>query len=523
MTIPLPRLIRRAAEQYSDRIAIVHGEQRLTFRQVNERACRLANALAALGITTADRVGTIRKNAPEHVEMALAFIKGGSVPVTLNPRLTADELVWQLNDSGSTAVIMGPEFTELILSIRERIPAVKHLIAFGPRVDGTIAYEDLIASGEPAEPEFPWLPDDIGNIGYSSGTTGRPKGIVRSRRSEHAVVINILLDVLPHMTENDVFLALQPLYHGAGSFVLPCWLRGVRHVIVPSFEPDVAFRAIREEGVSIIKTVPTVYVRLLADPALREQDFSRLHTLIYGGSPMPVDKLKEGMDVFGPVFVQIYGQGEAPMTITVMRREDHIVDGTPEQTARLRSAGRPFTLVDVRVVHDDGRDVVPGEIGEIIVRGDHVMKGYWQLPPERTAETLRDGWVYTRDVGTVDAGGFIYLLDRKSEMIITGGLNVYPNEVEQVLYQHPAVLEAAVIGVPDPLWVEAIKACVVLRPGAVATDQEILDFCRTRLADYKRPRSVDFHGELPKNAAAKILRRKLREPYWQKTGQGVGS
>jgi acyl-CoA synthetase (AMP-forming)/AMP-acid ligase II len=285
-------------------------------------------------------------------------------------------------------------------------------------------------------------------------------------------------------------------------------------VIVPEFNAEVAFDTIEKEKVTVVKTVPTVLVRMLAHPDIRKRDLRSVRTIIYGASPMPIEPLRQALQIFGPIFIQNYGQSEAPMTISLLRKEDHILEGEIDKKARLTSAGRPYTLVEVRVVDEHGKDTAVGETGEVIVRGDHVMKEYWQLPQE-TEETLKDGWLHTRDMARVDRDGYIYLVDRKSEMIISGGLNIYPNEVEQVLYEHPAVLEAAVFGVPDKDWGEAVKAVVALKPGMKATEQELIDFCKSRLASYKKPKTIDFIPSLPKSPEGKVLRRAMREPYWK--------
>jgi len=242
---------------------------------------------------------------------------------------------------------------------------------------------------------------------------------------------------------------------------------------------------------------------------------SSVHTLIYGAAPMPVDKLKEGIRRFGPIFTQGYGQAEALGNITFLSRKDHKIEGTPQEVARLASAGRPYTYVDVRVVDDSGKEVPVGEPGEVIVKGDHIMKGYWKLPQEQTDEKLRNGWIYTGDIGKWDEAGYLYLVDRKGAMIISGGLNIFPNEVEQVLYQYPGVVEAAVFGVPDEQWGEAVKAVVALKPGSEAAEKDIIAFCRDSLAHYKVPRSVEFRESLPKSDVGKILTKELREPYWK--------
>lgn len=511
----IPMWIARGASYYRDKTAIVFGEKRLTFKEVNERANRLANALQNLGIRRGDRIASLNRNCYQHIEIVFARYKTGAVEVNLNPRLNVEELAWQINDSESKILFVAEEFLDKVRQALQFQKSIKHIIALSGISDGEIDYEELLRLNSPEElPQLELDENEPGAIMYTGGTTGRPKGIVHPRRSVWAVARNLLLDMVPDMNSKDVFLGLQPLYHAVGTFILPCWLRGVTHVIVPEFGPETAFDTIEREKVTIIKTVPTVLIRLLATPEMQKRNLRSVKTIIYGASPMPVEQLKQGIQVFGQVFIQNYGQTEAPMTVCLLRKDEHILEGKTEEIARLASIGRPYTLVEVRIVDENGRDVREGEIGEVIVRGDHIMKEYWKIP-EETKEILKDGWIFTRDMARMDRDGFIYLVDRKSEMIITGGLNVYPNEIEQVLYQHPAVLEAAVFGIPDKDWGESIKAVVALKPGMKPTEQELIDFCKSHLASYKKPRSVDFIVSLPKTPEGKVLRRELREPFWK--------
>ena len=506
------RLITRSARLFSDKTAVVFENKRLTFREVNEHANSLANGLTTLGIGKGEMVATLRRDCAEHAELFFGLIKGGFVEITLNPRLNASEISWQIKEPSASIVIFQKRFAELIESIRNDVPSVKQFICIDGELPGAVSYEELLAGASHEEPTVTLDLDDLAELRYTSGTTGRPKGIMLPLRSGLCVTRNLLLDMIPDLTPKDTFLALQPLYHGAGWFVLPCWVRGVTQVYVPRYDPEIAIDAIEREGVSVIKTVPTVLVRLLAYQGLSKHRLGNIRTIVYGASPMPVERLREGLRIFGSVFVQLYGQTEAPMALTVLRKEEHIVDGSEKEVRRLSSAGRPCTFVDLKIVDRQGAEVKPGEEGEVIIKCDHAMTGYLNRE-EETRETLRDGWLYTGDMGVYDEGGYVYLVGRKGDMIISGGLNVYPNEVEQVLYMHPAVREAAVIGVPDQVWGETIKACVVVKDGKHATEDEIVTFCKERLSGYKKPRSVDFLDDLPKNAMGKILRRELLRKY----------
>jgi len=284
-----------------------------------------------------------------------------------------------------------------------------------------------------------------------------------------------------------------------------------------SFDPAEALRLIQDEKATHMSIVPTHLVAILALPDVKKYDTSSLKMMWYGGSPMPLEVLKRGIEVFGPAFGQGYGQSESGPAITHLPREEHTVLGTPKQKI-LTSAGQPDTGVQVRIVNDKGEDTAPGELGEIIVRSKHIMREYWKKP-EDTASTIIDGWLYTGDIGYYDEQGYVYIVDRKKDMIITGGENVFPREVEEVIYRHPDIHEAAVIGIPDPYWVEKVHAVVSCKKGAKCTAEDLIAFCKKHLAGYKSPKSVEFVDSLPKNAAGKILKRELREKYWQESGR----
>lgn len=509
-TIDIKQLIQRAARQFANRPALHTVERSWTFREINERACRLANALRALGVEPNTAVATLRWNRPEHIEISLALLKLGAAMINVNPRLTAEEMQWQIDDSESAVLIAAAEFRETIEQIRGQLSRVKHVLIFGGESGPFSDYETIVKAAAASEPAFPgYSSDNVAYIRYSSGTTGRPKGVIHDQHTILAVTRNLLLDYVGDLNSEDVFLALQGIYHGAGWFVLPCWLRGVPIAMIPNFsDPEAGLDAIARFNVSVVKTVPTVLTRLLAQPEVSDAwRRSRVRTVVYGGSPMSVRALRDGIEKIGQVFVQLYGQAESPMTITVLRREEHSGE-------RLSSAGRPVTMAEVRVVDDNDGDVLPGERGEVIVRGDHNMRGYWKQPAERMLEVVRGGWVHTGDIGTFDDDGFLFLVDRKNEMIVSGGLNVYPNEVEQVLQEHPAVLETAVVGAPDERWGELVTAVVVLHSPGTASENELLSFAAARLPGFKRPRRVSIVDSLPKNAAGKIMRKVVREPLW---------
>jgi acyl-CoA synthetase (AMP-forming)/AMP-acid ligase II len=512
-------LISRYAEYHASKTAIVYGDKRLTFKQVNESSTMLANALKNIGVKPDDRVATVAGNCPEYIEGMFAKHKIGAVDVILSPRLSTADLEYQINDSGVNTLIVAGEYLSIIPS-REKIPGVKNFIAISDVPAGWLNYSEILGNAGNKEPAGSFDNLALGHIVYTSGTTGKPKGIMWRRDSFLLVARNILLDILPDLDSSDVFIGLQPIYHAVGSFVLPCWIRGVEQVICPDFDASTVFPLIASEKVTVIKTIPTLINRYLADPSIKDQDFSGIKTIVYGASPIATDKLKQALKIFGQVFIQNYGQSEAPLTLCCLKKEDHVVEGTPEQMAPLASVGRPYSMVELKIVNDQGQEVGEEETGEVIVRTDHAMIAYLNRP-EETASKLRDGWIYTGDIGKLN-NGYVYLMDRKGEMIISGGLNVYPREVEQVLYEHPAVHEACVFGIPDEKWQEAVKAAVVLKPGMKTTEKELIDFCKEKLASYKKPQSIDFKDDLPKSAQGKILRRELRDPYWKGYTRPIG-
>ena len=503
----------RHGKYYGDKPAIVFGSKRISYAKMVERVNRLANGLIELGVKKNDRVALLANNCPEFLEVFFARYVLGVTEVTLNTRLNPKEWLYQINEVGASTLFLTEEFLSSLATIRPNLRSVKNVIAIPGGGLETIDYERLISSSKSNEPDIDVDLSEIQRIMFTSGTTGVPKGVVLSRKADMAQMRNILVDLVPDLTPKDVFLGLQPMYHAVRPFFFPCWIRGATHVIVPNFHPEIAFETIEKEKVTVIKTVPTILIRLVDHPEIGRHSVKSIHTIIYGGSSIPVEKLKEASRIFGPVLVQNYGQSESAMTVCHLRKEDHLLEGRAEQVARLASIGRPYSWVEVKVVDDNGKEVFPGQPGELIVRGDHNMSGYLNNP-EETAKALRDGWVYTRDTAVMDEDGYIFLVDRKSDMIISGGENIYPNEVEQVLYQHSAVREACVFGIPDEKWGEMVTAAVTIKPGTSVTEEELIDFCKQCLAKYKTPKKVTFLDSLPKNANGKILRRELRAPYW---------
>lgn len=511
-------LIQRAVREYPDRIALVYKDTRRTFEELNTRVNRLANALLELGINKGDRVGMLLRNCGEFIETDFALSKTGIVRAPLNARLTGSDHEFMLNDSGADTLIFGESFTDTVQAIKSNLKTVKRFVRvseglFQKNVLDAHDYESLIDNGSENEPSGEMEEEDLHTLFYTSGTTGKPKGVMLTQRSWANVAINLILDYGP-ITEEDAILNTQPLSHGAGFFVLPFFVNGATNMLLPEVSPDMVFEAIEREKVTVLKLVPTLLYTLTESPEKAKCNLSSLHSIIYGGSPIAVPRLIEAVQFFGEKLVQLYGQAEAPMYITRLSKRHHIIEGSEEVVSRLASAGRPCINVEVRIVDDNGNEIKPGEVGEVIVRGNHMMVGYWNRP-EETAQTLRHGWVYSGDLGYADAKGYIFLVDRKKDMIISGAFNIYPKEIEDVIVTHPKVKEVAVIGVPDEKWGEAVKAVVVPKEGAEITEQEIIEYCRDHMASFKKPKTVDIVPVLPRNPYGKIQKAALREPYWK--------
>ncbi len=511
-------LVTRAARLYPNREAVVSGGVRRTLAEVDTRANRLANGLLALGLRRPDRVAVLLRNCAEYMEVDFGLAKAGLVRVSLNARLGLQDHRRTLEDADVTAVIYGAQFGETAEALRGDFPGIAHWIRLGSGAGPGLDYEAWHGSQRASAPAVTNRPDDLYSLFYTSGTTGRPKGVMHTHRAIARVALNLLLDCFPVGPEDRVLL-LQPLSHGSGFFMLPAFLRGACSVILDRFDPEDVVETARRERVSVIKLIPTMLVMLLEGSRATRADLGAVRSIIYGASPMPVEKLKEAMERFGPVFVQIYGQAEAPVTITVLPAEDHRPGGKEDEVRRLASAGRPFLSVDAQVLGSDGVPVAAGETGEVVVWSDHVMAGYWKRP-DLTTEVLKDGAIWTRDMATVDERGYIYLLGRRDEMIISGGFNIAPREVEEVLHGHPAVSEAAVIGVPHSTWGEAVHACVVLKPGAAASEAELIEFCKSALG-FRHPKGITFLPALPKNPYGKVLRQELRRIAGAKPAPGA--
>lgn len=509
-------IIYRNALLRSDKEAFVCGQQRVTFSQYNDHVNSLVHALASLGIKKSDGIGLLSWNCLECTDVTGAAMKGGYVISPFNPRMGTDELDYIINDSEVKVLFVGPELVETISRLRSRLPRVSHYISLEGKADGMLFHDDLLARFPQHEPPSVVDEDDPFIIFYTSGTTGVPRGAVYThyRKLEEARTKAFTIGIQP---ENKHIMIL-PLFHiGGWSHFWAFFCVGAPNVIMPqrSFDAEATMRAIADEQATDIHIVPTHLVSMLNVPGIDRYDLAKLNRIWYAASPMPLELLRKGIDRFGPIFAQGYGQTESGPDISILSRESHnVVDKPPEDQKVLTSCGQPCLWVHARIVDESGDDVEPGKVGDIIVQSKSIMVGYWRKP-DLTGETIVDGWLHTGDMGYYDERGYMYIVDRKKDLVISGGENVYPREVEEVLYCHPAVSECAVIGVPDEKWVERVHAVIVLKLGQSATGDEIITFCKEHLARYKAPRTVEFVEALPKNPQGKILKKELRAKYRQ--------
>ena len=504
----------RAVAANGNKEAIIDGAERISYDQLGESATRLANAMAAAGIKQGDRAAILMPNCHQAIAFDGAIMKSGIVKVPLNARVSAGELKGMLEDSGASILFTHAGLVDLAKASVEGVTGLRKVVVVG-EVDpdlGWTDFETFKASGS-ADPVNAELDkDSLYKLAYTSGTSGVLKAAMLTHGNWICLTRAYLIAQGLDASEPRLSAYVAPITHAAGGQILANMLSGRSNLLLTKFEPSDFLRAVEEYKVTDVLLVPTMINMLLECPDIKTRDLSSLTKITYGTAPMAPERIKQALAAFGPVLSQGYGQTESTAVISSLGLEDHLAVNDPSHAHRLASAGRPSFDVDIRIVDEDGSDVPPGDIGEIIVRGDMVMKGYWNAP-ELTADTIKDGWLYTRDMGRIDEDGYLYLVDRKSDMIISGGFNVYPAEVENALMEHPAVFEAAVVGVPDDKWGEAVKAVVVTK--ADTSEEELVAHCSERLARFKAPRSVDFVEALPKSPVGKTLRRVVKERYWE--------
>ncbi len=513
-----PVFLQRAARRWGESPAVICQDRSLTYRQLDDRSTRLANALLGLGLVKGDRVAIQARNCPELVEIECALYKAGLVKAALNPRFTAAEAQDVVLNCTPRVMIAGPGYTAYGPDTAG-FASIESFISIGADVDGYAAYEDVLASAGTQWPGVEMTRDDLAVLHFSSGSTGKIKAAMQSYGNRMASLRKMLLGMDKQPRPGDRLALIGPVTHASGMLMQPYLYCGATLVLFDRFEPAHFLAEVARLRINHVFMVPAMINMLLAEPSLDQADLSSLRTLSYGAAPMSPARIREAWERIGPILSQGYGASESTSGVTKLSTEDH-AEALASRPQRLSSCGRPHAETEVRVVNEQGQEVAGDEIGEVIIRGEDVFQGYWGAP-ELTQEVLIDGWLHTGDLARVDEQGYISLVDRKKDMIISGGFNVYPTEVEAALYQHPEVFEACVIGVPDAVWGESVKAVVTLKPGSQLRAEDVIAHCRARVADYKLPRSVDFVGELPKNASGKMARKLVREPYWQGSSRRV--
>lgn len=503
-----------------DRDAIVFEGKRLTYSQISQRVNKLSNALAKLGIKKGDRIAMLQVNCPECVEIYFATARLGAIYVPLNFRAKEDELSYMSGHAEAKALFVGKRYLDLARGIMPSLPNLKHLISLDDKVANMLFYDELIKSSPDDEITTEIGDEDVTILMYTAGTTGRPKGVPLRHSGFVGYVVGNVDPASPDMEEKN--LLTVPLYHVAGIQAMLAAIYGGRTlVMMRQFEVIEWMASVQREHATRAMLVPTMLKQIIDNPDFSKYNISSLKVITYGASVMPFEVITKAMKVLpGVRFINAFGQTETASTITMLGPEDHIIEGTEEvkqkKLKRLASSiGKPLPDVQVKIVGENGENLPPGKIGDIVAKGPRIMSGYWQDEEKTKKAFTTDGWLITNDQGWMDEEGYIYLTGRGDDVIKRGGELISPEELENALYSHPKVEEAAIIGVPDVEWGQIPKAIVVLKKGEKATEEELMEHCRTKLASFKRPRSVVFVDELPRNAMGKVLRKKLREQYGQ--------
>lgn len=502
-------LLRRHATERPDDEALRFGDVRRTWSELDERVRRLATALRAEGIGPGDRVAVLDLNHPSCLELSLACAWIGAANAVVNFRLAPPEILYVINDARARLLLVGPEFAGAAAQLREKLDTVERILPVGGEQD---EYEAFLSAHQPDESPHPAARDDCFVQLYTSGTTGFPKGAMLTHGAMLAHAAHVATDF--ELAPTDVVQVAMPLFHvGGTSYAFLALGQGARIVMARMPDPAALLDMIGAEGITHTFWVPALMGAMTQVPGAAEKDYSSLRAISYGASPMPLPVLRASLELFGPRLHQVYGMTEACGVVTSLGPEDH---ADPAVAHRLVSAGKPITGVTIEVRDPaTGEELGVDEPGEIWVRTDQLMSGYWQKPEATAAAVTPDGWLRSGDGGHIDADGYVYVTDRIKDMIVSGGENVYPAEIERVLAEHPSVADVAVIGVPDERWGEVPKACVVAAPGATIDPEALLAHAREHLAGFKCPRTVDVLEELPRNPTGKILKKELRAPHWE--------
>ena len=503
-------LFERAASRYPNKEAIIYKDTRLTYQQLNSRVNSLANALIAMGLKKQDRVALILDNCYKYVEIIGACAKAGVILAPISTKLK-DELDYILGNAEPRVVFVGKNHAD---KIKPQYGYVEKVVCVDDDSSDYLSYEKLIAEYPDDEPTVEVDESEIILLYYTSGTTSLPKGAALSHKAIVANAVNGIIEA--KLGHDDVNLSVHPLFFTApvNCLVIPLIYVGGTTVIVDAFEPELFLSMVQKEKITIVVVVPTMVIRLLQYPSIDDWDVSSLRAILYGSAAMPESVINEAIAKFGNIFHQGYGLTETTCFATMLSADQHVNRDPNRKIARLRSCGREVVNTRVRVVRKDNTDVLRDmeDVGEILIKGDNLLDRYWNMP-ELTEETIKDGWFYSGDLGVMDEDGYVYIVDREKDMIVSGAINIYPREVEEVLFKHPSIVEVSVIGLPDADWGEKVTALVVLKDGEKATEDELIRYTKEHLATYKAPKAVLFVDDLPKGPTGKVLKRVLKEDY----------
>ena len=503
-------IVRTYARETPDKIAIKFGTRTMTWRELDTRSTRAAAGLQAAGIGPQQRVAFLAKNCLEYFEVSFGAAKLNAVVVAINWRLTPAEIAYTINDAGAAVLIAGPDFFQTVDEIRPQLQSIRQVVALGEHQRWR-SYESWLGPDTAPDPHAPVRADDICTQLYTSGTTGLPKGVLTSNANLFALLGKV--QAAWRFDASSVNLVCMPLFHIAGcEWALAGMDMGATSILVRDFDPVQVLDLMQAEGITNALFVPAMLGFMARVPGAESRQFPALRSIIYGASPITNEVLLASMRVFKCEFVQVYGMTETTGAITELTAADH--DPSGPKAHLLRSAGKPFPWVELRIVDADGSDSKRGDVGELWTRSAQNMVGYWNKPAETAATITADGWLKTGDAGYVDENGYVFLTDRVKDMIVSGGENIYPAEIENVLAAHPAIAEVAVIGVPDEKWGETVKAVVALKASQPTSAADIVAYGKAHLAGYKCPTSVDFVEALPRNPSGKVLKKDLRAPYW---------
>ncbi|MEJ2282235.1 MAG: long-chain-fatty-acid--CoA ligase [Desulfobacterales bacterium] len=514
--------LKKALDLYPGRVAVVDGDRSFTYSEIGSRVSGLARFFQTQGIQPGDRISILEVNSHAFLETYYAAAGIGAILNPLNYRLAAREVAYILNDSGSRWLVAGARFAPLVKGVLVEDTPLDGVVWIGDTTDdsaeiASFSYDEAIQTHTGAFKAVTAEDNDVAHLYYTSGTTGRPKGVMLTHKNVCLHALGTIAEL--KLVDADVWGHIAPMFHLADAWATfaVTWIGG-RHVMIGQFDPAAVMAAIEQQRITLSNMIPTMLNLMIKHPRVAEFDYSSLRVILSGGAPIAPQVVKSISEAFSCDYIQTYGMTETSPYLTFSILKHHLLDLPPEEQLKYKSrTGRPFIGVDLKVVDETGVPVTADDqqVGEIWVRGDTVTPGYWNLPQE-TEQAFTEGWLRTGDLAVVDAEGYVNIVDRRKDMIVTGGENVYSTEVENVLYMHPKVLEAAVFGVPDETWGEAVTAAVVIRENESATEQEIIQFCRQYQAGYKTPKTIIFLDELPKTGSGKITKKALRDPYWKK-------